>query len=191
MTPSEGERRAKAGANARPPKIAQIIVALKWGSRHSRTPPPDTAYVARRPSLQGGYDYRPAAGIVPDKEAICEKSDSCRASFPNVILRNVGADGYAHAAVGWRRVLQWPGGKLTDLPSSAFEVDGHRTGGRLGRVHDREAPTALDAHTGHLNRRLGSLIRPTPEQEREDAGAPLAAQRRRAPEALDDRLRNR
>lgn len=102
-----------------------------------------------------------------------------------------GADDEAHAAVGWRRVLKWPGGKLTDLPSSAFEIDGHRTGGRLGRVHDREAPTALDAHTGHLNRRLRSLIRPTPEQEREDAGAPLAAQRRRAPEALDDRLRNR
>src|ERR1700729_110811 len=52
MTPSEGERRAKAGANARPAKIAQSIGALKWGSRRSRTPPPDIAYVARRLTLR-------------------------------------------------------------------------------------------------------------------------------------------
>jgi hypothetical protein len=47
MTPSEGERRAEAGANARPAKIAHVIGALKWGSQRSRTPPVMTAYVAR------------------------------------------------------------------------------------------------------------------------------------------------
>ena len=75
MTPSEGEKRAKAGANARPAKIAQTIGALKWGSRRSRTPPPKTAYVARHPAALGGCDYRPANEILQQKSRICERHE--------------------------------------------------------------------------------------------------------------------